>query len=70
MSVWALVGGSEGEEVLSAFHGILEAAEQLLQIFVAFDEIDFGSVDDQKIGAFVAEEKVLVGTGDFFDVLG
>jgi len=31
-----------GEEVLSAFDGVLEAAEELLEVFAALDEIDVG----------------------------
>src|SRR6266852_2428996 len=62
--------GAEREEVLGAFDGILEAAEELLEVFAAFDEIDVGGVDDQEVGGGVAEEEMFVGAGDFLDVFG
>ena len=65
-----LVGGAQGEEVLGAFDGILEAAEELLEVFAAIDEVDVGGVDDQEIRGGVTEEKVFVGAGDFFHVFG
>jgi len=55
---------------LGAFDGVLEAAEKLLEVFAALDEIDVGGVDDEEVGGRVAEEKVFVGRGDFFDVFG
>src|SRR5215472_13526619 len=33
--------GAEGEEVLGALDGILKAAEELLQVVAALDEVDF-----------------------------
>jgi len=68
--VGALLGGAEGEEVLGAFDGFLEAAEELLEVFAALDEVDVGGVDDEKVGGFVAEEEMFVGARDFFDVVG
>ncbi len=41
----------------------------MLKVIAAFDEIDFGSVDDEEVGAFIAEEEMFVRAGDFFDVL-
>ena len=41
-----------------------------MEVFAALDEIYVGRVDDEEVGGFVAEEKVLVGAGDFFDVFG
>ena len=55
---------------MGAFDGILEAAEELLEVFATLDEIDVGGVDDQEIGSGVAEEEVFIGTGDFFHVFG
>jgi len=55
---------------LGAFNGILEAAEKLLEVVAALDEVDVGGVDDEKVGSSVAEEEVFVGAGDFLDVLG
>jgi hypothetical protein len=55
---------------LRAFDGVLEAAKELLEVFVALDEVDGGGVDDEKVGGGVAEEEVFVGVGDFFDVFG
>jgi hypothetical protein len=34
----------------SAFDGVPEAAEELLEVFAAFDEIDVGGLDDQEVG--------------------
>jgi len=65
-----LFGGAEGEKVLGAFDGVLEAAEELLEVFATLDEIDVGGVDDQEVGGGVAEEEMFVGGGDFFDVFG
>jgi len=53
---------------LGAFYGVLEAAEKLLKVFAALDEVDVGGVDDEEVGGGVAEEEVFVGVGDFFDV--
>jgi hypothetical protein len=41
-----LLGGAEWEKILRAFYGVLQAAEQLLQIFGALDEINFRRVYD------------------------
>src|SRR6266567_1948001 len=38
-------GGADGEEVLRAFDGFLEAAKQLLQVFAALAEVDTRGVD-------------------------
>ena len=32
---------AEGKEILGAFYRMAEAAEKLLQVLIAFDEIDF-----------------------------
>ena len=61
---------AEGEEVLGAFDGLLEATKEELEVVATLDEIDVGSVDDQEVGGSVAEEKVFVGAGDFLDVFG
>ena len=55
---------------MGAFDGVLEAAEELLEVFATLDEIDVGGVDDQEIGGSVTEKEVFVGTSDFFDVFG
>src|SRR5215472_5221225 len=64
----SLLRGAEGEEILGAFDGVLEAAEELLQVVAALDKINFGGVDDQEVGGGVAEEEMFVGAGDFLDV--
>ena len=64
------VRAAEWQEILRAFDRFLKAAEKLLQIFAAFDEIDFGSVDDQQVGTLIAKEKMFVGARDFLDVIG
>jgi len=51
-----LHGGAEGEEILGALDGVLEAAEELLEVGAAFYEVDFGSVDYEEVGGGVAEE--------------
>ena len=53
---------------MRAFDGILEAAEELLEVGAALDEIDVGGVDDEQVGGGVVKEEVFVGAGDFFDV--
>src|SRR5260370_40967611 len=62
--------GTEGEEVLGAFDGFLEAAKEELEVVAALDEVDVGGVDDQEVGGGVAEEEMFVGAGDFLDVFG
>src|SRR5579863_1440064 len=47
-----------------------EAAQQLLQILIALDEIDLRSVYDQKVRAFIAKEKMLVSAGDSLEIFG
>src|SRR6202158_3555362 len=61
---------AEGEEILGAFNGLLEAAEEELEVFAALDEVNVGGVDDQEVGGGVAEEEVFVGAGEFLDVFG
>src|ERR1700687_2080785 len=61
---------AEGEEILGAFDGLLEAAEEELEVFAALDEVNVGGVDDQEVGGGVAEKEMLVGAGDFLDVYG
>src|SRR5260370_8965304 len=63
-----LVGGAEGEEILGAFDGFLEALEEELEVVAALDEVDVGGVDDEEVGGGVAEEKMFVGAGEFLDV--
>jgi len=65
-----LFGGGKGKEVLGAFYWFLEAAEELLKVLAALDEIDVGGVDDEEVGRGVAEEEVFVSRSDFFDVFG
>jgi hypothetical protein len=55
---------------LGAFDRVLEAAEELLEVFAALDEVDVGGVDDEEVGGGVAEEEVFISGGDFFDVFG
>src|SRR5208282_1293510 len=64
-----LVGGAERQEILCAFDRFLQAAEKLLQILAAFHEIDFGGVNHQEVCTFIAKEEMLVGAGDFLEVL-
>ncbi len=64
-----LLCGSQRQEVLSALDGLLQTAEELLQVFAAFDEVNVGGIDDEEVGGFVAEEEMFVGAGDFFDVV-
>src|SRR5712664_647503 len=65
-----LLGSAEGEEVLCALDGFLEAAEEELEIFAALDEVDVGGVDDEEVRGGVAEEEMFVGAGHFLDVFG
>lgn len=54
---------------MRAFHWVLEATQQLLEVGAAFHEIDFRGVDDEQVGGGITEKEVLVGTCDLFDVL-
>ncbi|SRR6266581_5995138 len=40
--------GAEGEEVLGALDGVLEAAKQKLEVFAALDEVDLRGVDGRR----------------------
>lgn len=55
---------------MSAFDGLLKALEQKLEVLAALDEVDVGSVDDEKVGGGVTEKEVFVGVSDLLDVLG
>ena len=55
---------------MGAFDGVLEAAEELLKVLAALDEIDVRGIDYEKVGGGVAEEEVFVSRGDFFEVFG
>ena len=48
--------------------GSCEAAQKLLQVGAAFDEIDVGRVDDEQIAGGIVKEEVFVGAGDFLNV--
>src|SRR6266571_1528589 len=63
-----LLRGAEGEEVLGALDGFLEAAQEKLEVVAALDEVNVRGVDDQEIGSSVAKEEVFVGARDFLDV--
>jgi len=39
-----LLGGAEGQEILGTFDRFLQAAEELLEVFAAFDKVDVGRV--------------------------
>src|SRR6267143_615416 len=43
--------------------------QQLLQVFVAVDEVDLGRVHDQQVGLRVVKEKVFIGLHDFHQVI-
>jgi hypothetical protein len=63
-----LLRSAEGEEVLRAFDGILEAAQELLQIVAALDEINLRRVNHQEVGGGVTEEEMFVGARHFLNV--
>src|SRR5882724_10744581 len=62
--------GAQGQEVLGAFDGFLQTAEELLEVVAALDEVDFGGVNDEEIRGGVAEEEMFVSAGDFLNVFG
>src|SRR5438094_6786231 len=64
-----LLRAAERQEILRALDRILQAAQELLEIGAALDEVDLRSVDHQQVGSGVAEEKMFVGSRDFLDVL-
>lgn len=65
-----LFSGGKGKEILGAFDGFLEALEEELEVFAAFDEVDVGRIDDEEVGGGVTEKEMFVGVSDFLDVLG
>jgi hypothetical protein len=64
----SLLGRAQREEVLSALDRLPQTAQELLEVGVAFDEIDFRCVDDQQILGRVAEKEMVVGPDDFLEV--
>jgi len=58
------------EEILGAFDGLLQAAEEELKVFAALDEVDVRGVDDEEVGGALAEKEMFVGAGEFLDVFG
>ena len=46
---------AEGEKVLRSFDGLTKAPEEFLKVFIALDEINFGSVYDEEIRTRIAE---------------
>ena len=60
---------AEGKEVLSAFDGFADAAQEGLEVFAVLDEIDFGGVNDEQVAGRVVEEEMFVGFDDLFHVL-
>ena len=56
-----LLGCAQWEEVLRALDRLLQAAQELLEVVVALDEIDFRGIDDEQVRRGIAEEEMLVG---------
>ena len=54
---------------MGAFDRGGDFAQQLLQVFVAVDEINFRSIDDQQVRRRVVKEEMFVGLDHFFQVL-
>src|SRR5580692_3215693 len=63
-----LLGGAQREEVLRALDRLLQAAQKLLKVGVALDEIDFRGIDYEQVRRGVAEEEMVVGADDFVKV--
>src|ERR1700688_3082395 len=63
-----LVGCAQREEILRALDRLLQAAQELLEVGVAFDEIDFRGIDDEQVRRGVAKEEMVVGADDFVKV--
>src|ERR1700730_5375216 len=59
---------AQWEEVLRALDRLLQAAQKLLKIGIAFDKIDFRSIDDQQVRRGIAEKEMLVGPDHFLQV--
>src|SRR3954470_7274250 len=60
---------AQRQEVLCAFDRLRQTAQQLLQVFVAVNEIYVGSIYHQEVARRVVEEEVLVRLRDFLDVV-
>ena len=60
---------AQGQEVLGAFDGFADPAEENLEVFAALDEIELGGVDDEQVAGGVVEEEMFVGFDDLFHVL-
>ena len=57
-----------GKKILRSLHRLAQAAQELLQILVALDEIDLRGVHDEQIRSRVAEKEMLVRVGDRFEI--
>src|SRR5208282_1019779 len=66
---WVASALAKWQEILRAFDGLAEAAEEFLQILVAFDEVDIRGVDHEQIRSRVAKEEMLVGVRDSLHVV-
>src|ERR1700722_1147860 len=57
------------KKILGSLYRLLEPVQKLLQVGIAIHEIDLRGIDDKQVGGRIAEEKVLVGSHDTFNVL-
>jgi hypothetical protein len=60
---------AQRQEILRALDRGGDFFQQFLQVFVAVDEVDLGSVHDQQVGLRVVKEKVFVGLHHFHQVI-
>src|SRR6202030_3234266 len=54
---YCLFRRTKRKEVLCPLHGVLQAAQQLLQVGAALYKVDFRGIDHEQIGGGVAEEE-------------
>src|SRR5208282_581955 len=60
---------AQRQEILRALDRGGDFFQQLLQVFVAVDEVDLGGVHNQQVGLRVVKEKVFVGLYDLHQVI-
>src|SRR5579862_4993003 len=68
-SEFRLFARAQRKKILRPLNRLLQAAQELLEVGIAFDEIDFRGVDHKQVRRGVAEEEMLVGADNFFEVV-
>ena len=61
--------GFERQVILGAFDRLLEAMEQIIQVFISLHEVDFRGIDHQQVSGAIVKEEVVEGLDDFGQII-